>query len=204
MFEAGKEDAMTSNAIDRKWPDILGQLYLDHPDWNATQFRRQLLIILGEIKTPGPSAVQKRLQRMRDNDEESSGLDVPWHIHDGLDMPAEAIGRIMEVKDLIQQLTGQVVPLALTIREARWVAKLYAVKSLSEVKTLWLVSLAYAVSERLSDVSDVTFDTSELDGILIQPDIRIVKELASYMDRHQIMTKLMEALDASEMEGDEK
>lgn len=214
---------MTTNGINRKWPDVLAQLFVDHQNWNAAQFQRQLVIIFGKSKAPGLSAVQKRLPavRLRFNSLMKARLDAPWRMHDTLDMAAEAIAHVLEVQkgqygltrvfwgasdgpsvDFIQHglvipynhiiladeesnaeamiESGHAVRYELTIRQAKWIARLYAVTSLKETRTLFLASLAYATTEFYAEFEDVPLDTATLDAV-ITFGLSIEKGLRTYL-----------------------
>lgn len=178
---------MTSNGIDRKWTDLLAEMYRDHPDWNAAQFQRQLVIALGEKKAPGLSAVQKRIPKTREEYRKllEAGLLDPWHL--GLlskhpEIPAEAVPYILMVQkwaeshpDRFGQPHEQ-----LSVRQALWIARLYSTavgtvrwdkvkkpkdveQAASEVSAyLWEWSEAYARRETINDLGG-SGDTIELD-----------------------------------------
>jgi len=55
-----------------------------------------------------------------------------------------------------------------SIRQALWILKLYAVKGLKDARVLAYASYAYSIVEILSKIADIPFDTSELDTIIRQ------------------------------------
>jgi len=146
-------------------------------------------LILAEVEEclPGVSAIQKYLQDLNSRLDKPLPEDSPWHLHQTLDMPAEAIAHVLEVQKVIPKwmvlppslskpnpesyviyegvkLTA--IPRCITAREAKWVARLYAIKSLKNTHTLAKAVIVYSLLERLSELSDTSLDTSEADEII--------------------------------------
>ena len=66
--------------IAKTWKKITLDLFIAHPDLNATEVRNQLVSLLGEEKTPGISAVQKEWARLRIENDKIKDFDNPWHM----------------------------------------------------------------------------------------------------------------------------
>jgi hypothetical protein len=134
-------------------------------------------------------AEMPRAQRMRENQ-----LDKPWHLHCTPDLPAEAIARILEVQQATPKfivlppslrdptseysvvLEGNrhtAIPKAMTVREAKWVARLYAVRNLKSTITLMHAAHMYALAEILTEIGtgNHTLDTTHLDAIIMGKDV---------------------------------
>lgn len=150
----------------KDWKRILTQVFKEHPDWKASQIRRQVIVYLGEVKAPGLSSIQKELTAMRARHQQiqRSGLDSPWHL--GLlseyPLPSEAVPNILRVQKWAakQSDMGDI-----TIREVLWIAHLYAL-GWKDAEELWKVSFGYAYCELISELSGFPFDTTELDKSL--------------------------------------
>jgi len=162
--------------LSRNWKQIANDLFIVHPDLNATEVRVQLIALLGNEKTPGISSVQKEWARLRFEYEKHKHLDIPWHL--GLmttnNIPSEALPYIFMVQNHADTHSKP-----FTLRQAIWVSRLYGiinVKSKKDFKKLiksiayylyeW--SNAYATRERVCELSPNSniVDTSHLDKML--------------------------------------
>jgi len=156
----------------KNWKDMAVRIFSEHPDWNAAQIRRQLIVILGsEIKAPGKSAVQKAmaLWKEKHKDIQESGFDNPWHLglmrHPEYGIKAEAIPYIFQVKDWCRD---NVPDTPVSIRIAFWISQFYhmypAKMKDKEKHNLWQVAWVYAQYEIISELSgNPDIDTTELD-----------------------------------------
>ncbi len=119
-----------------------------------------------------PSAIRKYLTEVnsRLNNHE---FDQPWHLalmrNPKYAIHPEAIPYVISVRRL-QQLKR--LPDEVTIRQAWWIANLYAV--VTEVEDLYYNSMFYAMYENICDIAHVPFDTANPDIML--PDSEKVKE----------------------------
>jgi hypothetical protein len=67
----------------------------------------------------------------------------------------------------------------LTVREAKWVARLYAIKNLKKISTLRRASEIYALAEIFSEiVHQQSLSTLKLDAIVMGKDVE--NKLSSY------------------------
>jgi len=170
--------------------ELVRDIFIAHPEWNARQIYDRYLILLGDANNAVTlNAVQKHVEEFKRKYREiqESGLDNPWHLHQTLDMPAEVIAHILEVKKVQpkwwvlppslsdpnpehyvikdnKKLTA--IPRCMTVREARWVSRLYAVKSLKKPEVLVMAVAIYSLLERLAELSGLPLDTSEVDEII--------------------------------------
>ena len=56
----------SSQKIAKNWKNRMLDIYLEHPDWNSTEIREQLIAWIGKEKAPGKSSVQKEKQRLKE------------------------------------------------------------------------------------------------------------------------------------------
>jgi len=113
-------------------PEIEAQIakvYRDHPKWKAPEIRNFMEMQLRKSNPslpkgwPGLSIVQKTLATVRKNVRAINPQDSPWSIStlDDYPIPPEALPKVLEAyKDHITK------GIELTIREAKWVARLSA------------------------------------------------------------------------------
>lgn len=174
---------------------LVREIFLSHPDWNARQIYDRYLILVGDTnKAVTLNAVQKHVHvvRKRYQKIQDTGNDLPWNLDKTLDLPAEAIAAIIKYKNETYQcivmppsLSDQdskyfvthegkrltAIPRRLTVREARWVARLYAVKSLKKASVLRYAVVVYSLLERLAELSGEPPDTSEADEIIASKNV---------------------------------
>lgn len=166
---------MKGNGITRKWPDVLTQLYLEHRDWNAAQFQRQLVVMLSEDKAPGLSAVQKRLPEIRErytSKVTDGGLDAPWQFGLAGKYPvsSDSILHILAV----QKYTEANKHPPVSVAQAIWIGRLSSLVDSKDLQKragwLWFWSRAYALEEIAAAAAGDDLDTSELDACLRSPE----------------------------------
>ena len=103
--------------LSKNWKRVASTIFIEHPDWNAGQIHRQLIMILGDSKSPSSvSSVQKLLPDWRKH----YNPDSPWSL--GAYTPQADIQPLLSLQ---RQLTKH--GRYLTIRRARWYAVLYPV-----------------------------------------------------------------------------
>lgn len=213
--------------LSKEWKKVVAQIVQEHPDWKASQIRRQVIVHLGEDKTPGLSSIQKELtpMRMRYQQIQESGMESPWHL--GLmsrpeyNISPEAVPYILMTQSwaeknpepLFKQPHG-----CLSTRQALWIARLHAIVGISQIKTkdipkiasfLWRWSEAYALREVICELSGVLFDTSELDNAIRKGATPVIvgKTILTFYPegRFAIDTadkKLLEQMEQMEKEGE--
>jgi len=181
---------MKNNKRQKDTRSLVKDIFIAHPEWNARQIYDRYLILIGDTnKAVTLNAVQKHVEVLRGNYNKmlESGLDETWYLHHTLDMSAEAIAHVLEVKKVMPEwmvlppslseasprhyviMEGKkltALPRRMTMREARWVERLYAVKSLKKTVVLSKAVCVYTLLERLSKLLDTPLDTSEADEII--------------------------------------
>lgn len=159
---------------------LIAQVHLEHPDWYAKQVKAEVNR-LSDGQGPGLSATQKELTKIRHRHQETSGVQEKlWSL--GLlsepgvpDLPADSIPVVLKVLDRrIQRETT-----LLTVREAKWIARLHYITS--DLDKLSLYAQFYAAGEQACEAAGVTFNSAEMDiGIIYkQLPLVFVKWLAS-------------------------
>lgn len=158
---------------------LIGEVYFAHPDWRAKEIRHEVNRRLGS-DSPGLSAVQKQLTKMRRREAET-GQDVrdrPWDLGSLTehDLPPEAIPRILSVQEMREE-SGQK---PLTVREAWWVSRLSAVikntRVLPVAEVLGRWANMYSVRERVCVALGRPVETSYYDAVVG----RYAEEYAAY------------------------
>ncbi len=163
--------------LTRDWKKYAAQIFSEHPDWNAAQVHRQLIVILGEVKAPGISAIQKYMPALKKKwqDIQETGLDNSWHLGTLREHPlsAEAVHLCLKINKLLAKENKIIKPV--TIREAEWIAQLYSYIEHNKTQwrkswelSLWSAASVYAAYQILCDISNTDMDTRELDGALLQ------------------------------------
>lgn len=154
--------------------EIVRDIFIHHPDWNARQIYDRYLILIGDVnKAVTLNSIQKHVQELKEinNSLEVQNLEAPWHTGTLVKYPlsAEALPHIFKVQAHHQ--LGKI-----TIRQARWVAHLYPM--IKDTDLLNSVSFRYALGEKISQLSGLPlFDASEYDKRLESP-----KELIRYFE----------------------
>lgn len=152
----------------KNWKRLALTIFIEHPDWNAGQIHRQLVVVLGEGRAPASvSSVQKVLPEWKKN----HSPDRPWSM--GAFIPQ---GDIEPVFSLQRQLLKH--GRYLTTRRARWYSILYPIlaplmeqaypndTTQNELRTMQIASF-YCRKEQMAEVNGELLDTFELDGIFL-------------------------------------
>ena len=168
---------------------LIAGIHSEHPDWGPTKVREELVSRLEETglyrnfdkNWPGVSAVGNVLRPMRKRERElgPNPLDQPWRILSlaSYDIPPGALPYVMGMQAMRIEQGSQ-----LTIREAKWIARLYRFvetmipkhkEKLGLDSLLWVHAIRYARSER---VYELLRETGNL------PDSEIEKWLLLYDD----------------------
>jgi hypothetical protein len=105
---------------------------------------------------------------------ENNPLDRPWHMGTLKEYPLspEVVAKIFEIKDtqppfnmtLLQLFSSVTFPGIITLRMALWISRLCLLPMSSAWLRLW--SKEYSDEERMSELSNVSFDSSDLDADL--------------------------------------
>lgn len=129
----------------------IGKVYDEHPGWRAKEIQAEVSKRVSRYGDDWPSlsVVEKKLGNIRKQHSEvvNSDEEKPWHLHETLDMPAEAIAAVFAVKKWLanpknqpeitsigqwtkdvtngQMATSNI----LTMREAQWIARLYRIEA---------------------------------------------------------------------------
>ena len=125
---------------------------------------------------PGESAVSKELTHIRKkvNERGSDLLDMPFSLGAVVDhnIPAEAIPILLDMR-AIERLSDPTEK-PLTVRQARWVAKLYiATQKLepsstgSDRQILRYLAVRFAEREKVCELYDQPYDNSDLDELML-------------------------------------
>ena len=168
---------------------LIVEIYLKNPAIGPSKAREELL---KEMKTkgldrnfgpdfPSVSSVSVELTKYRKKYEERSPevieLDEPWHVISlsKYDLPADALPIILEIWLSRLQLSP------LTIREARWVARLYHV--IPDIRLLEYEASSYASHERIAELLDLTGRVSARPHKATHPHIeRNVNDILLYQN----------------------
>ena len=157
--------------ITDKVKQLIAEVYLQHRDWRAKEVQYEVAHRMNG-NGPGLSTVQKELTKIRRKDAErsleSKGLDRPWSIGTLLDcsIPPEVIPILIR----LQAESRKDGKLLLTVREARWIARLYLIPTVSELvnslDAIKALAMTYANREKISELCNQVLDTSDLDDAL--------------------------------------
>jgi hypothetical protein len=153
---------------------------------------------------PGLSAVQKELTKIRQKNDERSlelkGLDRPWSI--GTLVKYGIVPEAIPVLLKIQENRKYALKNLLTIREAKWIARLYTLTK--NMRDLDYFTRFYALEERISELTGIELDTSEIDifvpndvGLFILSDLRKDTRLLSDNEARQVAQSLAQKLEKS-------
>ena len=184
---------------------IVRDIFSVHPDWNARQIYDRYLMVIGDVnKAVTLNSIQKHVQAIKERYDKDK--DLPWSLDKTPSLHAEAIGAIFKVRNVIpkwmilppflsdsdsryyvidkgQRLTT--IPRHFTVREALWVARLYAVESLRKPIVLSKAVIVYSLLERLAELSGTPMDTSGVDEI-IGSNKNVADMLEQYFQQQQI------------------
>jgi len=133
---------------------------------------------------PGVDSIRRFLHDLNPKLKEPKEIDNPWHL--GLsgkyDMSPEAITYILKVQDWVSE-QANIHPI--TIREARWISRLYDVikNNISHwhkplERALWKASVIYAAYEMIYEMSNIgaDVDTRDLDKHLMKGESEFTLE----------------------------
>ena len=141
--------------------EIMGQIariYLVHRDWPAKKIQHEIHAQLRKKNPqippdwPGLSSVQKILAPIRTKDAEmrsgSKGIDRPWSVVTlaEYEIPPEALPTVLNMAIHFRRSEGEGEGRPMTIREARWAARLSPLKDL---RKLFGFILEYAEEEKV-------------------------------------------------------
>ena len=156
---------------------ILESVRKEHPTWDSKLINSEV-----DNKLPGISTIQKYIKSIiQPKLDIPSESDIPWHLGalEQYPLPAQAIPYILLVQHIAERYSESV-----TIRQAQWIARLYAIlgdyhriKSKDKPKVATALhnwSKAYVTHEIICHLSGTPFDTSELDKALREGSILVV------------------------------
>jgi len=143
---------------------------------------QQEIARMGE-PVPEISTLKKRISDYGHKDENSGTRDKTWCLASlsQYPLPPQAIPIILQIQHNVQSHrspevvakpnAGQLVTGPFTIREAQWVARL---KFIEDIVSLEHWAHAYAIAERVSDITGRDFDSSEMDKAILKciPQVR--------------------------------
>jgi hypothetical protein len=195
---------------------LIEQIYLEEKLIGPTKAREELLKRMKEEgldKIFGPdfpsiSSVSKEWKRCREWDEmrssESKGLDEPWSIGASVEygIPPEATKDLFDIWRFSLALDRPI-----SIRQAKWIVHIrnlfyQSISTGNEYsdkvnRNLWLIrqSWLYSILERVSEIEEKHFDTTDLDAASFMPNWERATALklgkVSYIDYWQeALTKL--------------
>jgi hypothetical protein len=169
----------------RKWyaPEVRTEVKL----WLVKNNPRMSAAGIDE-RLPGDSSIRKYLKEIAPDLSKPRPGEEPWNLAKTPNLSSEAINSILAVKKVMpdaivlpkylsstkarhytvdKEGRKEVVSHPpLSVRQALWVSRLYAVKSLSKPRALMIASFVYAMTELLAEVSITDKDTSALDDII--------------------------------------
>jgi hypothetical protein len=153
-----------------------------HPKWKAPEVRNEVSIILCKTNPelhgsfPSLSTVQKVLATNRKNLKELAidPQEKPWSIAalDQSQIPPEALPKLLEVFAYLL-LKKEKEWVHLTIREAKWIARLSFIVKDPEI--LYSAALEYAEAERVAQISGLDMAdpyTGLIDDTMLYEDMR--------------------------------
>ncbi|MBI4187313.1 MAG: hypothetical protein HY530_07430 [Chloroflexi bacterium] len=157
---------------------VIAEIYLKHPDWRAKEIRDGVEVRVHEQNPrskpgwPGLSAVQKELTKLRITGEarppELKKLDTPWSLGCLVEyeLPVEAVPTVLEIKWRRLDTLRDIRINQLTFRQAKWIARLYRLAKDTKELEAWAVF--YALLEVISELTNITLDTSGLDDAIFR------------------------------------
>lgn len=156
---------------------------------------------------PTADTIIKRVSEARSH--ASSPIDEPWHLgilnklheYGILDISADGVNAILKVQHWLQEASGETLVnlyvkkkditklglgafafmfSTLSIRQAKWISVLYTTTG-TEPKYLWFVSFYYAYHEIISNISNTSFDTRNIDAWLCRGKATFLNMLKIFM-----------------------
>lgn len=158
--------------ITREMKGAIRDIHLRHPEWPAKSFIESLKELFGW--SPEERAIQNVRKRGMDNlkNETVFNLLRPWHLGkiDKYPIPLEAVPHVLKVKEWTENKFKRIG--VLNVWQVKWIARLYNVPKIkNDTHVLWKVATAYAARELEYIFADIEIDTSDLDSLLIKPDV---------------------------------
>jgi hypothetical protein len=166
---------------------LIGLVYDGHGEWTAQEIMNEVHKKLRKENKqlrpgwPGLSAVQKELAKIRQKDSErppeAKGLDEAWSVVtlSECELPCAAIPTVLKMAVHFQQ-QGR----AMTIREARWAARLSSVENL---RRLYNFILDYAQEEKVRELTGVS------DGYSVALDRELYTSLTDKLPNEPVFGK---------------
>ncbi len=142
---------------------IVAKVALSHPEWCAKQVQQEVHKQLGcqrdneDRKWPGLSAIQKEMTKIRKRTSSlDTGLDQPWSMASLLDYPLspDALPSVLKAWVHYQESFPDwdwAAPFS--IRQARWVARLYRIVKDTDIGLLTSKARHYSMVERWAELS---------------------------------------------------
>lgn len=160
--------------------EIIVDILLEHPEWNARQVYDRYILLLGDSKKAVTlSAIQKQIEKINPKLEivKEEGLDNIWSMGTLKEhpLPPDVIPILLRIKKNIPALP-------LTIRIAIWVSRFYTtIKPKSPVNNvdLFRISYLYALNEARCAILGIEFNTEQIDDI---NPAEILKNLQRYKE----------------------
>ena len=150
---------------------VIAEVYLEHSVWRAKEIQSEVNSRLRKRNYkinpdwPGLSAVQKQLTQIRKNIHEISPdpEDEKWTIAtlEQYPIPPEALPFVLRVWAAFESGNER-----FTIREAKWVTRLYAVTKECPFNYLTTFVYNYASAELATKVAGIKWDSTLLDSLL--------------------------------------
>jgi hypothetical protein len=158
---------------------LIAKVYKKYPKWKAPMVRNEVDYLLHGKKLtgwPSLSSVQKILAILR-KPREPSPLDKPWSSSSMAEhpIPPEALPVVLG----LWVWTRENLDIDLSIREAQWAARLYAVTKNMPVHFLSIISRAHAITEiiyELMGVSRRTWHSADLELFALMTGQEITPE----------------------------
>ncbi len=146
-----------------------------HPaSWYQAEVAKELK--LADENNPSLRSYEKEIQPLRKALQTKDPLDEPWSIgacvEQKIYLSTEDIFHILQVRQ--KQLKDENLATQLSIRQALWMARLYAVaQHTSEtedqaLERLWTYSFQYAIWEKVCNLKRDDFHTREIDDVLLE------------------------------------
>lgn len=146
---------------------LIATVYEKHPKWKAPRVRKEVEFILRERKAeygtfprgwPSLSKVQKTLATVRKNLRKPHPEERTWSVStvsDDYPLPPEALPTVLRLWIRKRETQGY----DLTIREAKWAARMYAIAADAPIEMLLLFVRLYAINERAYELTGRRLDT---------------------------------------------
>lgn len=162
----------------------IAAVYIEHPEWRAKEIQCEVNTRLrqGNPKAnpswPGLSTVQKEVTKIRGKyaDTVELGQEAPWSFQslDNYPIPPEALPSVLRA----WVYTREYEALEFTVRDAKWVARFYAVYKKKDIKELVEQASAFSWGELICEVI----------GVPLRKDVEYLSMLQIY--EHLIGTTL--------------